>query len=150
MTRSLLALTIVAALAAGCGLSSRAIEYSDQRTDAAGKTFAVTPGKANIYVYRDQAYMGETPLEVVLDERWSANTAGQTFFVVEVDTGTHLLRSRGDTESTLDLYAAPGQNLFVWLQVSPSVITVRGRMELKDEAEGKAAVLRCRRVGAFE
>lgn len=150
MMRSLLALTFTAALAAGCGSFSRAIEYSDPRVDAAGKTFAVTPGKANIYVYRDQAYLGETALEVVLDEQWSAKTVGQTYFVVEVDSGMHLLRSRGDPESTLDVYVARGQNVFVWLQVSPSVVTVRGRMEVKDETEGKTGVQQCRRVDAFE
>lgn len=149
MMRSLLALTVAAVVASGCGVS-RAIEYSDPGMDAAGKTFTVAPGKANIYVYRNQAYMGETPLEVVFDETWSAKTFGQTYVMVQVDSGKHLIRSRGDTQSTLDVFVAPGENVFIRLQVSPSVISVRGTMQVKDEAEGKAGVLECRRVDAFE
>jgi len=150
MMRPLLALTIAAVLAAGCGIGSRAVEYSDPREDAGGKSFAVAPGKGNIYVYRNQSYMRDAVLEVVLDERWSAKTVGQTYFMVEVDSGMHLLRARADPESTLDVLVAPGQNVFVRLQVSPAVMNVRGAMELKAEAEGRAGVLECRRVDAYE
>jgi hypothetical protein len=150
MTRSLLTLITLAVVSAGCGAFSGTIEYSDPRADAAGKSFAVLPGKGNIYVYRNQVYLRETPLEVILDERWTGRTLGQTYFLVEVDTGMHVLRAKGDTEARLDVMVGPGQNVFVWLQVSPSLQTARGTMQVKVEGEGRAGVLECRRVEAFE
>jgi hypothetical protein len=150
MTRSFLAVTFLTVVAAGCGIGSRAVEYSDPRSDAAGKTFTVPPGKGNIYLYRNQVYMSDTPLEVVLDERWVGKTVGQTYFAVEVDTGKHELRAKGDTPSTLELFVSPGQNVFVLLQVSPSVMSIRGTLQLKDDTGGQAGVRECRRIDAFE
>ena len=150
MTRSLLALTLVAFVAAGCGIGSRAVEYSDPRADAAGKAFAAAPGKGNIYVYRNQVYMRETPLEVILDERWTGKTVGQTYFMVEVDTGMHRLRTKGDTPSTLDVFVAGGKNVFVGLQINPGVMTAKGTMLLKDDGQGMAGVGECLRIDAIE
>ena len=150
MTRLFLAATGLALVAAGCGIGSRAVEYSDPRSDAAGKTFAVSPGKGNIYLYRNQVYMSDTPLEVVLDERWVGKTVGLTYFAVEVDTGKHELRAKGDTPSMLDVFVSPGQNVFVLLQVSPSVMSIRGSLQVKDETAGQAGVRECRRIEAFE
>jgi hypothetical protein len=150
MTRPLLALAIAAVAAAGCGIGSRAVEYSDPRTDAAAKTFSVTPGKANIYVYRDQVYLGDAPLEVVLDERWSAKLVGQTYFSVEVDTGMHRLRAKGEKETTLDVLVPAGANVLVRVEVSPSVLTLKATMYLMQEDEGRTGVAGCRRVDAFE
>jgi len=150
MTRIFLAATVLALVTAGCGIGSRAVEYSDPRFDAAGKTFAVSPGKGNIYLYRNQVYMSETPLEVVLDERWVGNTRGLTYFAVEVDTGKHVLRAKGDTPSMLDVFVSPGQNVFVLLQVSPSVMSIRGSLQMQDETAGQAGVRECRRIEAFE
>ena len=150
MTRLFLAATVLALVAAGCGIGSRAVEYSDPRSDAAGKTFAVSPGTGNIYLYRNQVYMSETPLEVVLDERWVGKTVGLTYFAVEVDTGKHVLRAKGDTPSMLDVFVSPGQNVFVLLQVSPSVMSIRGSLQVKDETSGQAGVRECRRIEVFE
>lgn len=150
MKRSLLVLTIFAFVASGCGSGSRSAEFADPRADAAGKTFSVAQGKGNIYLYRNQVYMGEVPLDVILDEQWTGRTFGQTYFVVEVDTGMHLLRAKGDTEARLDVLVAPGENVFVWLQVNPSVMSANGTLHLKDDGEGKAGVRECRRVVAFE
>jgi hypothetical protein len=150
MTRIFLAATVLAVVAAGCGIGSSAVDYSDPRSDAAGKTFAVSPGKGSIYLYRNQVYMSETPLEVVLDERWVGKTVGLTYFAVEVDTGKHMLRAKGDTPTTLDVFVSPGQNVFVLLQVSPSVMSIRGSLQVKDETSGQAGVRECRRIEVFE
>lgn len=150
MTRSLLAAILLGVVAVGCGIGSRAVEYSDPRSDAAGKRFAAPPGRGNIYLYRNQVYMSDTPLEVVLDERWVGKTVGLTYFAVDVDTGKHVLRAKGDTPSSLELFVSPGQNVFVLLQVSPSVTSIRGTMQVTDEAGGQAGVLECRRIEAVE
>jgi hypothetical protein len=87
---------------------------------------------------------------VTLDERWTAKMSGQTFFVVEVDTGVHILRARGDVEALLDVYVQSGQNMFVQVEVSHSINNVRGTLQLKDGEEGRTGVMGCRRITAFE
>jgi hypothetical protein len=145
------AVVLLSALAAGgCGGALHAVEYSDPRSDAAAKLFIVPPGRGNIYVYRDQVYLGDAPVDVVIDERWTGRLVGQTYVAVEVDTGLHLIRARGEKEATLDILVGPGQNSFVWLQVGPSLMSVRATLHPKAEAEGRAAVGPCRRVDMYE
>jgi hypothetical protein len=154
MNRFFVAIRAVALLAAiaagGCGVASRAVDYSDPRSDAAAKLFIAPPGRGNIYVYRDQVYLGDAPVDVVIDERWTGRLVGQTYVAVEVDTGLHVIRARGEKEATLDVLVGPGQNSFVWLQVGPALMSLRATLHPKAEADGRAAVAPCRRVDTYE
>jgi Protein of unknown function (DUF2846) len=81
--------------------------------DEAAKTFAVRPGFASIYVYRNQSFGSAVEMTVAVDGVVVGNTAAYNYVLVEVRPGAHTIQSRGEDESSLSITAGPGQNYFV-------------------------------------
>ena len=136
--RSALTVTLVA-LVAGCA----AIPRAPQERDAAVKTFTPTPGKANLYVFRDEAAGAPKPLTVRLDGKLLGNTQGKTFLFAQVDPGQHRLVSEGENDAALAFTAEDGKNVFVWQEVKRGLLRARSSLALVDEARGREGVAAC-------
>ena len=80
-----LMLIVAALLMAGC--ASVPMASSDQ--DARAKTFAVAPGKANIYVYRNEMMGAAIKMPVILDGKdyavWLGEAEGDQSVVTEAE-----------------------------------------------------------------
>jgi len=111
--------------------------------DAQSKTFSVKPGKANIYVYRNEVLGAAIKMDVSLDGKPVGQTAAKTFFALEVAPGKHTLQG----DSALDLTAEAGKNYFVWQEVKMGFIA-GNKLQLVDEATGKAGVAECKLIEA--
>lgn len=134
-----LMLIVAALLMAGC--ASVPMASSDQ--DARAKTFAVAPGKANIYVYRNEMMGAAIKMPVILDGQVVGETSAKSYFALEVAPGRHTLASQSASNSVVDVVAQAGKNYFVWQEVKMGMLSAGSKLQLVDDATGRAAVADC-------
>jgi hypothetical protein len=123
-----------------------AIPRAPKDRDAAAKTFATTPDKANLYVFRDSQVADALPATVLLDGKVLGATVGRTFLLAQIDPGPHELVSRGDNDAELAVTAEAAKNLFVWQEASQGFLKPRTKLHVVDEARGQAGVAACELV----
>jgi hypothetical protein len=137
--RRILASIILAALAAGCA----SVPMAPPERNAAAKEFRTTPGKANVYIFRDESFGGAVKMSIVLDGMLFGDTAAKTFLLATVAPGKHVLISKAENDDRLEFQAEAGKNLYVWQEIKMGVWAARSRLELVDEAAAKPRVLEC-------
>jgi hypothetical protein len=140
VTRLLLALSI--ALLAGCA----SVAMMPAEEDTRAKSFAMAPGKANIYVYRNETFGAALTMPVSLDGRIAGNTASKTYFLFQVAPGAHEVTSHTENTPTQKLVAEAGKNYFVWQEVKMGAFQARSDLRLVDDATGRAGVMECKRI----
>lgn len=139
---SLYVLLFLASVVSGCA----SVPMASLDEDAKAKTFAVREGKSNIYVYRNESFGGAIPLTVALDGKVAGQTGPQTYFLFEVDPGSHEVSSIAENTSALKLDAAAGNSYFVWQEVKMGMWMARSQLQQVDEATGKKGVAECKRA----
>jgi hypothetical protein len=144
-TISLAALFVIAALVSGCA----SVPMANSERDTQAKTFAgPAAGKANVYVYRNEAIGSLVKMDLVLNGKPIGQTTGMTFVVLEVPPGKHNLVSKSENESRIELVTEAGKNYFVWQEVKMGVLYARNLLQLVDEKTGKAGVAECSLIDA--
>lgn len=141
MKLKLIAMLLLSMLA-GCA----SVPMASDAADEAAKKFAVRPGFANIYVYRNQSFGASVAMTVAIDGVVVGRTAADTYVVVEVRPGTHTVSSIAEDETSLRLAAGSGQNYFVHQQPKMGWFRARSELRLVDEAEAKDDLNECKRV----
>jgi Protein of unknown function (DUF2846) len=134
--RSLLALAL---LATGCA----SVPMAPAEADRAAKEFRTTPGKSNVYVFRDESMGAAVKMSVLLDGRLLGDTAAKTFLLTSVEPGHHALLSKTENDSRVEFDAQPGTNVFVWQEVKMGMWAARSLLQIVDEAEAKSRVAAC-------
>jgi hypothetical protein len=129
-------------LVTGCA----SVPMAAPEADSAAKAFATDPAKANVYIYRNESMGGAVTMKVLLDDQPVGATAAQTYIYRQVDPGTHVITSKAENDATLSLDAVAGQNYFVWQEVKMGLLSARSKLQLVDEAKGKAGVKECKLV----
>jgi len=137
--------TILAALVAVTTLISGCVEapMASDEADVQAKQFRVRPGLANIYLFRNTNFGGMVSLDVELDGKIVGKTAPDTFMLLTVRPGKHVLVSIGESESTLEINTVAGKNYFVWQEMKQGIYNPTGRLHLVDEATGRSGVEEC-------
>lgn len=135
---------VLAAVISGCA----SVPMASLDEDTQAKTFAVREGKANIYVYRNESFGGAIPMTVALNGKVAGQTGPKTYFLFEVDPGTHEVSSIAENTATVKLDTAPGKSYYVWQEVKMGVWMARSQLQQVDEATGKQAVAECKRAQA--
>jgi Protein of unknown function (DUF2846) len=113
-------------------------------TDASAKSYVVDPGKANLYVYRNDESGVAPKMPVLIDNIAAGETMAKTFVFKQVVPGNHVVVSKGEKEVTLLIDAKAGQNYFVWQEVKMGKWEPQSRLHLVDETVGKAGVNECK------
>jgi len=134
-----LSLLLIAALASACA----SVQKAPPEMDRAAKEFRVTPGKANLYVFRDESLGFAVKMSVTLDGRAFGDTAAKTFLLTAIDPGPHTLVSQAENDARLYFVAEPGTNLFVWQEVKVGFVIARSKLHLVDEASARPRVREC-------
>jgi hypothetical protein len=129
----------VSALLAISGCAS--LPMADPALDSAAKTFAVTPGKSKLYVYRNETFGAAVTMDVFIDGRALGQTVAQTYLVTEVDPGAHKLMGKAENEDLLDLTTVAGQIYYIWQEVKMGFMYGRTKLQLVDEKTGRAGVM---------
>ncbi len=134
--KQILATAVLALSLVGCA----SVNMSDAKQDAALKTFAVSPDKAGIYIYRNESMGAVAKMTVELDGQPIGQTAAKTYLYKEVAPGKHTLTSKAENDSTLEVDAKPGTLLYVWQEVKMGFFSARSKLQLVDAAEGQKGV----------
>ena len=129
-------------LASGCA----SVPMASPELDSAAKSFAVKPGTANIYVYRNENFGAALKMPVALDGRLVGDTAAKTYLLLEVAPGPHTVVSKTENDSSVTLNAAAGHNYFLWQEVKMGLMSARSYLQEVDEATGKAGVAECKLI----
>jgi hypothetical protein len=133
-------LTIIAfSLLTGCA----SVPLADAQRDAAAKTWTVAPGKANIYVYRNERMGRAVKMAVTLDGRAVGDTVAWTYLALEVTPGKHRLVSQAENDSALELETQAGHNYYVWQEVKMGLLSARSALQIVDEETGRAGIEDC-------
>jgi uncharacterized protein DUF2846 len=136
---------VAAAMASGCA----SVPMASPEMDTAAKSFAVNPGKANIYVFRNESMGAALKMTLVLDGKLVGSTAAKTYVLLEVNPGNHTLISKTENDSTLTVSTVAGRNYFVWQEVKMGAFSARSALQLVDDAKGKAGVAECKLIQAM-
>jgi len=137
-----LAALATAAIVSGCA----SVPMASADADAAAKTYKVEPGKANVYIYRNENFGAAVKLPVLIDNVAVGDTAANTYLFKQVDPGNHIITSKAEHDSKLSLDAEAGQNYFIWQEVKMGLWAAGSELHLVDEAKGKAGVAECKLV----
>ena len=140
-TLALCALFVVV-LASGCA----SVQMAAPEQDTAAKSFAVKPGKSNIYVYRNETMGAALKMAVALDGKLVGDTASKTYFLLEVNPGSHTVVSKTENDSSVTLNTVAGRNYFLWQEVKMGLLMARSNLQEVDEATGKAGVAECKLI----
>ena len=114
--------------------------------DTKAKSFAVQPGKSNIYIYRNESMGAVVTMPVSVNGRVIGRTAAKTYLLLEVEPGSYELASLTENTSTYKLTAQPGRNHFVWQEVKMGAFSARSALSEVDETTGRAGVAECKRI----
>jgi|RhiMethySRZTD1v2_1073278.scaffolds.fasta_scaffold2302324_2 hypothetical protein len=146
MLKKLLALgaLIAVVLASGCA----SVPMASPEQDTAAKSFATKPGKANIYVYRNETMGAAIRMPVALNGKLVGDTASKTYMVLEVAPGKHTITSKTENDSIVTVDAAAGRNYFLWQEVKMGFAAARSNLQQVDETTGKAGVQECKLIEA--
>lgn len=139
MNRALLALVISAALT-GCA----SVPMGDPARDTALKTFQVAPGKAAIYVYRNESMGAAVKMDVLVNGENIGETAANTYLYKEVAPGKHTVASKAENTDTVEVELKPGSIAYLWQEVKMGLMYARTKLHLVSEQEGKKGVLETR------
>ena len=135
------ALVLIAAAMMIAGCASVPMAGGDQ--DARAKSFAVAPGKANVYVYRNEILGAALKLQVTFDGQVVGDTAAKSYFALEVAPGRHTLASQSDGNGILELNTVAGKNYFVWQEVKMGILSGGSKLQVVDDTTGRAGVNEC-------
>lgn len=136
---SLVLVACAVLLAAGCA----SVPMGDPQQDKSYKTFEPKPGKAGIYVYRNESFGGAVTMDVFLNDKLLGQTAAKTYLYAEVDPGTHSIRGKAENESTMRVIAEAGRNYFIWQEVKMGLLFARNELKTVDDKTGREGVLEC-------
>jgi uncharacterized protein YceK len=142
MLSRLVAVTALAAVVLASGCAS--VQMASEQQDSAAKSYAVKPGTANIYVYRNEQMGAAIKMPVALNGKLVGDTAAKTYLLLQVPPGSHTIVSKTENDATLAVNAQAGRNYFVWQEVKMGMMTARSLLHLVDEPTGKAGVAECK------
>ena len=120
------------------------VPMASPEKDSQAKQFSVKPGKANIYLYRNETMGAAIKIDVFLDSKIVGKTAANTYFVLEVDPGSHTILSRSENDDEFKFSPVAGKNYFIWQEVKMGLLYARSKLQLVDESAGKAGVNECK------
>lgn len=138
--RFIAAVCILAGLV-GCA----SVPMATPQQDAAAKQFAPVPGKALLYIYRNETFGAAVKMNVALDNRPVGQTASKTYFRLVLDPGHHTVDSQ-DGIATLGLDTQAGSVYYVWQEVKMGVWSARSALHLMDAGQGQTDVKECRLI----
>lgn len=129
---------------AGSLVGCTSVPMSSLQQDAMLKTFDVAPGRAGIFIYRNELVGAATKMNVFLDGAPLGQTGAKTYLYREVAPGRHTVTSKAEDTDTLEVDVEAGSLAFVWQEVKLGAFSPRNKLHLMNAVDGKAGVLESR------
>jgi hypothetical protein len=119
------------------------VPMAPQEMDVAAKRFEPSAGKANIYVTKTTFVGSGHALNLLVDGEFRGAIAHNTYFLFEVDPGTHTVAVVDYDIKVVTLHTKAGENYFLEVGCSyPYPFPPWGWIEPRDEEEGRETVLK--------
>lgn len=134
----------VALLLAGCA----SVPMASTDRDAQAKKFSTLPGKASLYIFRDETMGAAVPLTVSVNSKTLGQTAAMTYFRLDVSPGTYTITSHAEDVSTLNVDLSAGNSCFVWQEIKMGMFSARSKLQQVDEKRGHAGVMSSKMIAA--
>jgi hypothetical protein len=130
---------LAALCVAGCGPS---VQYASTTVQAEALTFVPAAGKSRIYVYRTGGFVGSAvSLAVAVDSQVVGATDPNSFLMVEVDPGAHLVSSpTAENEAFVKLDALPDSCYFVKMWSKMGIMAAHSGMERMQPDSARRAI----------
>ena len=130
LTRAVAAL--VSMLLVGCAVpTSESVSIPD-------RAVPVAADEAAIYIIRSERVGGAIPLEVLIDGKLLGATVARSYLYAVLTPGIHMLESRGDIRSTLEVELKPGTITYVSQVVELQYLTSpRTRLRIANSSQGR-------------
>lgn len=122
------------------------VPLATEAEDAAARRALPPPGKALIYVYRNETMGAAVKIPVTLNGKVAGDTASKTYFMWTVDPGTHEIGSLSETNQKLSLKCEAGKTYYVWQEMKMGTWSANTKLNQVDEATGRAAVKDCKLI----
>jgi hypothetical protein len=126
-----------------------AIKHSTRRVDYPSPLEARPPqDRALIYVVRPAYGHDQTKLSV--DREWVGVNQSRSYFLVALAPGEHALCSQAENASRLTVQLEAGRIYYFQQHVIPGIWRIQTELSQISEAEGKAALAKCKRMIFWE
>lgn len=135
-----LGIVMLAVLASGCATG---MKYAQ----VASSIVPPKPEVGRIYIYRIATMGAAVKPKVFLDDKVIGKATAKGFFYVDVEPGTHQLRTTTEVKRTLSMTLEAGEVRYVRLKVGMGFFVGHVAPELVDNATGEKEITRCRYTG---
>lgn len=132
----IVATVLMASALVGCA----SVPMGDPARDAELKTFQVAPGKAGVYVYRNESIGAAVKMSVELDGAPLGQTGAKTYLYKDITPGKHIVVSKAENTDSIEFDAKPGSLTYVWQEVKMGVMSARTKLHVASDADGKQGV----------
>ncbi len=122
-------------------ISCASVNLAEPVEDSTAKSFNVTAGKSNIYIFRNEDVILNTGVSIEVDGTPMGNTGAKTYILATVSPGQHIIIASGENTEQLELETVAGRNYFVWLEIRIGAVTNHGHLHVVNEQEGKKGVM---------
>jgi hypothetical protein len=139
--KSCLACAFVAmvTLLSGCGT----VPLAPPETDALSKLMQPVPGKAVVYLFRNETYSAPWTIKVTMDGKDMGQTGAETYFRWILEPGEHIVLSHTENVASLVLNAEAGRIYYVWQDIQMGLFQPRSRLTLVDRTTTEIALRSC-------
>lgn len=128
--------------------SCASIPKMPQEMDLAAKSFKVSPGKSNIYIFRDEFMGGAIGMDLDINGQLIGRTGANTYILATVPAGIQNIVSHAENDDSISIKTEPGKNYFIWQEVKMGAFIARTKLHhILNEEEAKSRILKCSRVG---
>lgn len=126
-----------ALLMVGCA----SVPMASLDADTKAKEFTALPGKAALYVYRNETLGGAIPMSVGVNGKILGQTGPQTYFHLNLVPGLYEVDSHAENISKISLSAEAGKAYFVWQEIKMGMWMARSSLQQVDEETGRKGVM---------
>lgn len=143
-----LCLVISGCVSAAMMLTPPNVPLAPEHTDAAAKRFQSQPGKASIYVMREDIFTGQAELfQVSLDGGDQGKLSRGTYFLFMVPPGKHVVDFTGDVDrGTETIYAVEGGIYYLEIRPKSGIMAPSTKIFRIDQQKGRHLILGGRRA----
>ncbi len=136
--------SLLALFVGGCA----SVPMAPANLDTKSKQFAPTPGKASLYIYRNENFGGAIPMAVSLNDKNLGQTAPKTYFQLNLVPGRYKVASIAENVSSLNVSLEADKNYFVWQEVKMGMWMPRSALQQVADATGRAGVMESKQIAS--
>jgi hypothetical protein len=124
------------------------VPLASQQADAEAKRFQSQPGKASIYVIREDLFAGQAVLfEVSLDGKDQGKLSRGTYFLFMVPPGKHVIAfTQDENKGTETIYAVEGGIYYLEIRPKSGMMAPPTHILRIDQQRGRPLILGGRRA----